>query len=574
MTSRFVWCVCVLAGILVPVPARADVDQQAPARSITCEIAGNPPTPKGCSDIVKFERIDKTVPSPTTVTITIASHAHDDGVADGYATLLRLRARPGTDASAGRIRATLRSALHTPMQETDVPTRAAQFVIAAGAAERQEFHGELAVSREDFGQDTLVVDISIEHVLLEGGAPGWYVGQLAQGQTERTWIPEEDYSLLQRLGVCSGERRKDCKVDNHIYNLVSRLLGRQAEQEFTTNSTNRKANRSEPIVLFVGLSGATGIALLDCRHSHEMIDFEEPGGATSRTCVSKADPWSTSFERAPYFWAAYLEDVDAPYRTTIDVEFRLRAEPADYEEFDANALAGRPIDLQTATPDKQIPDKQISDKPISDKPIQIRVGFRRFRMRDPPAHAQVGFSREGQGYGLRQWIRTFRQYGQRRWGVAGGALVSAVPGTRRRVTMRDVYADGATQPFARELVEEARQRVLFAYGALRWYQWRDRTVEMPPKARLWRTAILPDVAFGIGVSQSTDQTFVTNFSWPIIGGRYSFVFGAHWAHDDIFRDGYAKGTRVPLGTDAADVTRKRWSARVSVGLAVDLLQWR
>jgi hypothetical protein len=570
MTSRLVWCVCVLAGILVPGPATADVDQQAPARSITCKIAGNPPTPNGCSDIVTLEAIGKTTPPPTIVTIAIASHVHGDGVADGYATLLRLRARPGADASAGRIRATLRSGAHTPMQETDAPTRAAQFVIAAGAAERQEFSGELAVSREDFGADPIVVDVSIEHVLLEGGAPGWYVGQLAQGQTERTWIPEKDYALLQRLGVCSGERRKDCKVDHHTYNLVSRLLGRQAEQEFTANSTNRKANRSEPIVLFVGLSGATGIALLDCRHSHEMIDFkEEPEGTLSRTCVIKADPWSISFERAPYFWAAYLEDVDAPYRTTIDVEFRLRAEPADYEEFDPNALAGRPIDLRTATPDKQILDKELSDKPI-----QIRVGFRRFRMRDPPAHAQVAFSREGQGYGLRQWIRTFRQYGQRRWGVAAGALVSAVPGARRRVTTRDVYADGATQPFARELVEETRQRVLFAYGALRWYQWRDRTVEMPAKARLWRTAILPDVVFGIGVSRSTDQTFVTNFSWPIIGDRYSFVFGAHWAHDDIFRDGYAKGTRVPLGTDAADVTRQRWSARVSVGLAVDLLQWR
>src|SRR5262249_642174 len=153
------------------------------------------------------------------------------------------------------------------------------------------------------------------------------------------------------------------------------------------------------------------------------------------------------------------EDVDTPFRTSIDVEFRDRADRADYEEFDPVSLEGRGIEQREATQPKLVP---------------VRVGFRRFRVREAPPLPKVGFSREGQGYGLRQWVRTYSQYSKLRTGVAGGVFVSGIPTTHHEVSTREIFADGASAPFAREIVVDERNRVVFAYFAVRWYQWRER----------------------------------------------------------------------------------------------------
>jgi len=453
-----------------------------------------------------------------------------------------------------------------PLTATDGATRTTQLVLALGPNEPDGFDGEVEIAREDFGDKPVGIEMSIAHAPVRESPdrPGWFIPSLSEGHAERRWISPSQYRDLQRLGACTSARIGTCSVSPDIYTLVSNALGRLPAREFVLQD---RANRSEPIVLFIGLGGGTAIALLDCRFRSDLEDFRSadgtiPDAAKRRqaTCLLKADPWSISFERAPYFWAAYFEDVDTPFRTSIDVEFRDRAEHADYEEFDPASLAGRSVERGSTD---------------GDTPVPVRVGFRRFRVREAPAYTKVGFSREGQGYGLRQWVRTYSQYGRRRWGFAGGVMVSAIPATLADISLRDVYADGATAPFAQEVVEDERNRLVFGFLAVRWYQWRDRAAEMTQVQQMWRHVFVPDVLLGVGVPGPIDAPMV-GASWPlpILRDRVSFVVGGSYLREDAFTNGYRAGSRVPLGVGKNDVSeqRRKWSR--SIGLAIDVVQWR
>jgi hypothetical protein len=598
MKRRVRGLLALLVGAAMPVimsvamPAIASADT---AGQIDCVIV------KGASDSTRcalrptlsLEPISTTPPPSRTITIEVAAHSHSDAPHpnNAFASLLRLRAR-SADRDAPeegvRIRAILKSKDQQSLAESDAPAGAVQFLLAAGPGEERGLSRVVDVSREDFGKKAIDLEISVEHVALDDStaaesdepeAPGWYVGQLAQGQMQRTWIEQTTYRRLRELGVCSGARERPCTVDADIYQAVSRMLGRVPELEF---SRNKKENRSEPIVLFVGLSGVTGIALLECKARLSSI---WSGSKVDKPCEAKAEPWSISLQRAPYFWAAYIEDIDTPYRTTIDVEFRRRAEPVDYEEFDPATLAGRLVGLPSTAAGRApaVREANPSTTPATTKeaakelgPVPIRVGFKRFHMREAPANAQVGFSREGQGYGLRQWVRMYQQYSRRRWGLGAGMLVSAIPATTHDVTTRDLFRDGATQPFAHELVEEQRDRVLFAFVAARWYQWRERSRDKAAPLRFLENALVPDLALGVGVPSSPGPILVGLLSWPLplVRDRITFMLGGRWVHDDIFREGFVRGGRVPLTVNAEDVSRKRWSAGVLLGIAVDVAQWR
>jgi hypothetical protein len=65
-------------------------------------------------------------------------------------------------------------------------------------------------------------------------------------------------------------------------------------------------------------------------------------------------------------------------------------------------------------------------------------------------------------------------------------------------------------------------------------------------------------------------------SWPlpIVGDRMSFILAANWVRDDVFLNGYRPGVRVPLALGDSAVRDQRRLSGASLGLAVDLLQWR
>jgi hypothetical protein len=255
-----------------------------------------------------------------------APNANDDVSGARMRVIVRSAKQPvgGSDAPASVMQ---------PLTASDAPTRAMQLVLALGPDEPKGFVGEVEIAREDFGQEDVTVDMSIRHVALHdsnGNTRGWFIPSLATGQTERRWITQPQYAALQNLGTCTSARDESCgRVTADTYTLVSNALGRLPAREFVTQ---KRANRSEPIVLFIGLGGDTAIVLMDCRFE---ADLDETVG--QKTCARKAEPWSISFERAPYFWAAYLEDIDTPFRTSIDVEFRDHSEHADYEEFHAES---------------------------------------------------------------------------------------------------------------------------------------------------------------------------------------------------------------------------------------------
>jgi hypothetical protein len=340
-----------------------------------------------------------------------------------------------------------------------------------------------------------------------------------------------------------------------IYYAVSRWIGHDPSREF--GAMGERASKSEPIVMFAGLGGLNKIALLDCQHrGQHRSERPSTAGAESASlefypCRDFARPSALTLERAQHFWAVYLEDGDAPFDTTIEAEFGATARNPDYEDFDARVTTTGAMETQA--------------------PRVVRIGFRRFRIRDAPSVAQVAFTRQGPNYGVRQWVRVYRQRSQ--WWMLPAATVffPGIVAVRTNATLQPVYADGATEPFAVAIREDSRKRIMFAALALQLPQIRAKADDSGTWKRLWYN-LLPDATLGL----ADLGMFFTGASWPIPvwRDRTYVTVGSTWIRQDVPKKPLVVGQRFPLGTDPEAVFDDDWNVALRIGVTIDLFKFR
>jgi hypothetical protein len=281
------------------------------------------------------------------------------------------------------------------------------------------------------------------------------------------------------------------RVTDYIYEQVSAWLGRNVETEF---GTRRLSSVSEPIVLFIGLSGVNRSVLLDCQD----LEKVDAGSGKIRRCSDYARVSARTLERAKHLWVAYLEDEDVPFATTIDVEVSGRGAAAEYEEFDPRVARRAPFD-----------GKDLNGKRA------VKIGFRRFRLPDRPVAVQVAFSRQGAGYGLRQWVWTYQKYSRSPVAVAVGAMLTPVP----IVTARDEASGG----------DDETRRFVFGTASLRFPQWRGKGYDQS-RGRSLLYFLTPGITFGM----ADLRTFMVGGSIlvPLAGDRVSIAGGFALTRDN------------------------------------------
>ena len=337
-----------------------------------------------------------------------------------------------------------------------------------------------------------------------------------------------------------------------VYHLISRWLGRDPAFDFTNSKGEKRArpSKSEPIVLFAGIAGLNKTAILDCQHQSEQA---VTGGSKYVRCSDFARPSAQTLERARYFWAIYVEDADAPFDTTIEVEFGATARNPDYEEFD-------PRVVPVVSPSQELPRS-------------VRIGFRRFRIREAPSVAQVAFTRQGPSYGVRQWVRVYRQRSQW-WALpAGTLLVPAFTVERRTIILVNTPPPGGVGPNVATIQEQPKERLLFAAASVQWPQLRAKADDSVGWHRLWYN-LPPDVTAGL----ADTNIFFVGGSWPIPvwRDRTYLTLGMTAVGNDVLKNGYAIGQQLPLSTTREEVVAedKDWDFGFRIAISIELFKIR
>jgi hypothetical protein len=436
---------------------------------------------------------------------------------------------------------------------TDAASPSVQLVLPAG------FQGFVEVTRQDVPDAELHVAARLESESLRGsdtlpvdGRPpddSWFVGSFVRGHALRATLAAPRYQDLVALARCDylapAERAPGGCASDHtsrvatLYDWVSEIVGRSAPLEFGSHS----GTKTEPIIVFFGLANLNRTVLLDCRD------------ISGRTCEEYSEPWQTSLQRADYAWAVYLEETATGYDTAIDIEFRQRASDFDYEEFDPRA----PVQLSTV-------DAAGSTRRT------IRVGYRRFRIREAPASVQVAFTRQGPSYGLRQYQRLYLKRSSRAFALAGTLMVSAEAVQLTDINVREEPRADYTTPIAGRLTTSIAESWVFTGISFRWPVARARASDQPnwPQRLAW--SAVPDVTAAIGFREGRNPFFVGT-SWPIFS-RINLTFGTALFRHDRFRPGYVASQLVPLDRPRDDFIETYWSMEMLLGLAVDIFDSR
>jgi hypothetical protein len=436
---------------------------------------------------------------------------------------------------------------------TDAASPNVQLILPAG------FQGFVEVARQDVPDAPLTVAARIELENLRGSDTlagndtppddSWFVGSFVRGHALRATLAAPKYQELVSLARCDyrapAERADGGCVTEHetraatVYDWVSEIVGRSAPLEFASHA----GTKTEPMIVFFGLANLNRTVLLDCRDT------------SGRTCEEYSEPWQTSLQRADYAWAVYLEETATGYDTAIDIEFRQRASDFDYEEFDPRA----PVQLSTVDT-------------AGDARRTIRVGYRRFRIREAPSSVQVAFTRQGPSYGLRQYQRLYVKRSSRAFVLAGTLMVSAEAVQLTDIAVREEPRPDYGAPTAGRLTSSIAESWVFTGISFRWPVARARASDAPnwPQRLTW--SAVPDVTAAIGFREGRNPFFVGT-SWPIYS-RINLTFGTALFRHDRMRPGYFASQLVPLGRPRGDFIETYWSMEMLLGLAVDIFDTR
>lgn len=537
------------------------------AVTLGSRVAGDPkPGPR------PTERVFCLVPSETAFTTRTLRHGQVLAVsALTELTLLRVEVYRGaalllaSDGAASQHNLLLTA--DPPWPSTTPPQREPLFII---------------VSREDAGRGDALFVASIRDEPLtrdssvEDGAD-WFVGSLSQGNAflysadvpayesllafaRCDWVSHDARTTPQPAPAPAAAAAPSTATTNtgcletqmtalrhQIYPFVSNLTARAHQRELMEGQP--RAARSEPMVVFFGLGGANKVLLLDCR--------DTTGRGEARRCGQFAEPWQTTLQRARYVWAVYIEDGQTPFNTSIDVEFKSKAPSVDYEEYDPRGLAATTVAAESSGASRL-----------------LRVGYRRFRVREPPVAVQVAFSRQGANYGLRQWVRVYRQFSARWWVVSGGVFFPAENNAVSHIELEPVPPT-ENFPVRAQIIEDFPPAPLFATILWRWPQVRGLAENQPKAYARLAVNLIPDVAAGISLPVRRHNSYFVGGSWPILADRLSFIMGVKVFRDEQPADGFVVGQIVPSTTLEQDVRASTGHhADLLFGLAVELVRSR
>ena len=352
-------------------------------------------------------------------------------------------------------------------------------------------------------------------------------------------------------------RRQMAALRKEIYPFVSSLAGRNPVKEVAEGQP--RMSQSEPMVVFFGLGGSNKILLLDCRDA----DWSGSGGNRERVCSKYSEPWQTTLQRARYVWAMYIEDGQTPFNTSIDAEFKANAPEVDFEEYDPRGQA-RPLPAEPAADQRKDGQSRL-----------LRIGYRRFRVREPPISIQVAFSRQGPNYGLRQWVRVYRQFSARWWVVAGGIFVPAENNAVSHIELEPVLPPEGGPAVRARIVETFPIAPIYATIVWRWPQVRGLAENQARPSKRLLVNLIPDIAGGLSLPSRRHNSYLVGGSWPILADRLSFITGAKIFRDEAPADGLAVGQFVPASTPIESV-RGTPARHVDLifGLAFELLRSR
>lgn len=431
------------------------------------------------------------------------------------------------------------------------------------------------VSREDAGERSSSVTVTVHKEPLSRdmkftNGQDWFVKTMSEGNAFLYMATPATYKALQQFAQCdwlaydarhgsssSGATTPSdtgCvdtqmkALGEQIYPFVSALAGRSPEREFGEGQP--RMSLSEPLVVFFGLGGWNKILQLDCRRN--TVDRQ------TGVCTKFSEPWQTTLQRARYVWAMYIEDEQTPFNTSIDVEFKSSAPSVDYEEYDPRGLA-RPAAAGMA----------------ASTPRFLRIGYRRVRVREAPISVQVAFSRQGPNYGLRQWVRVYRQFSGRWWVVSGAILLPLANNAVSHIELEPVLPPEGGPAVRSRIVEDLPIAPVYATLIWRWPQVRNLAEEQPRASMRLLVNLIPDVVGGMSLPPRRHNSYLAGASWPILADRLSFVMGAKIYRDEQPTPGFAVGQSLPASTpiEAVRGTPEHHVGFV-FGLAIELVRSR
>jgi hypothetical protein len=541
--------VCLL-GSFTPAVAYGQTEQ-APARKDRGPCAVDGPNPglddaratsdrvgtlvvpvEGCRLPLKTPDDSSTLPSPTSGYGWRLLEQSFDPVA-----LVRIELSRRSAAPAGA------PAVEKFFESSDVARADQQLLVPGG------FDGWLDVVRLDLKEMPVRIKVTLsrEELTSDPKRPNEvrFLGESAStGQAFRTDITFDEQQLLIGLARNYRSREKAAPATKAAaYRMISTLTGRRIEQV-----EMGKPTESEPMVVFLGLSGLNRLVLIDC------VSRVMPATREKRSdikCERLSEPWQTTFERASHFWAVYIEDEQAGFETSIDVEFPNEQRSADYDDFD--------------------PLNSVRDTvPITGSDRRVRVGFRRFTIPARQDLVRITFSRQGAVYGLRSWSREYKRYGRLPVQVAGGVAVPAWFLTRSQLALDNVYGTDPLNPVALQLSEERTRQPIFAMGFLRFATLHAAAEQATGIRRM----LVPDLAAGVGLpwidgENLWGQTLAFGGSWRVgFGSRVHFLAGVQKIH--TIKGGPVIGSRFPIGTTLDQVrgVDRKWLPML--GLSVDI----
>jgi hypothetical protein len=357
-------------------------------------------------------------------------------------------------------------------------------------------------------------------------------GDPSLGRSYEVPMDSQTYAGLVTLASCDWADPKASCEEKSCASIADSVSCRDAGGKWiATIGAGAAIGTTEPAIVFVGIGGANRIVFVG----------------------NKKKPHYRTLGGAEYLWAVFVEDSATPFQTSIDVQFRDRVAFAEYEEFDP---AGVPPAAATGN-----------------APRQVRIGYRRFRIRRAPTDVQVTFSRQGPAYGFRQWVRSFSVTGSTRAGVAVGLMA---PGRLLKLREFDVVplvGAAGDAPTALRIVDEGTSYRGFVVITKTWPRARDWVMEARGLGTvLGRLLITPEPQFGVGVPQDPLDTIFAGLSWPLYRPLRASM-GMTRLRNQQLNDGLFVGQRVPFGNDERSIGTEvdvQW--KLTVGLSIDVVR--
>jgi len=337
-------------------------------------------------------------------------------------------------------------------------------------------------------------------------------------------ISVKEYGDLLTLGRCDwADAAAECQsVAGGRKDLVERV------RSFLSKVVDDKnlGTESEAAVVFVGVGSTNRIVLLH----------------------GDSSPHHRTLGDSRYFWAVFVEDVGTTFDTSMDVRFSSKTSDSDSDEYD-------PAGIVAARPNQQ-----------------VRVGAKRFRVRTPPVNIQVGFTRQGPAYGVRQWVRDYHVYGWHSVSLVGGVMVPARTIRLFEFATDPVLGPGGTAPTQASIVTDNSAYRVFAVAGLTWPRARDAALEA---GSTWlgflKTVRAPEPQFGIGVPSAPFSTLYGGVSWPLRFSPTRFSAGVTLIRQETLASGHYVGQLIPLSVPAETLIDHVWQGKFTVGLSVDLV---